>query len=158
MANTYTQLHIQIVFATFARQCLIAREHAAEIEMYITGIVQARKKKLLAVSCQPDHAHIFIGLNPAVAISDLVGTIKTGSCNFINEKGWVQGHFSWQKGFGAFSYSKKEVPRVIAYIRNQEQHHQRREFRKEYLSMLDEFGVAYDMKYVFDPGNGDVPK
>ena len=60
------------------------------------------------------------------------------------------GQFAWQEGFGAFSYSHSQISEVAAYIENQEKHHSRRTFREEYLAFLEYFGVAYDMKHVFD--------
>ncbi len=84
MANTYTQIYIQVVFAVEARQCLISRERKEELQKYIAGIVTRKGQKLLAVHCMPDHTHILIGLKPNIALSDLVGDIKTGSTNHIN--------------------------------------------------------------------------
>src|SRR5580704_789211 len=136
MANTYSQIYIQVVFAVEARQCLIRPERKEELQKYISGIVTRQSQKLLAVHCMPDHTHVLIGLRPNMALSDLVGDIKTGSSNHINEKKWVPGRFSWQEGFGAFSYSHSQLSEVIRYIQNQEKHHAKKTFREEYLSML----------------------
>ena len=130
MANTYTQIYIQVVFAVEGRQNLIRREHKEELDKYITGIVTAQGSKLLALHCMPDHTHLFIGLKPNIALSDLVGAIKAGSTNFINRSKWVMGRFSWQEGFGAFSYSHSQLTDVIRYIQNQEEHHAKRNFTK----------------------------
>src|SRR5258708_6040871 len=105
MANTYTQIYIQVVFAVQGRQSLIVPERKEELHKYITGIVTRQGQKLIAVHCMPDHAHVLIGLKPSIVLSDLVGDIKTGSTNHINDNRWVMGRFSWQEGFGAFSYS-----------------------------------------------------
>ena len=98
----------------------------------------------------PDHTHILIGFKPSVALSDLVRDIKTASSHFINEKGWVRGHFNWQEGFGAFSYSRSQIPAVSDYIHGQENHHRDRSFKNEYLGLLRKFEVEYDEKYLFD--------
>ncbi|MEK7250581.1 MAG: IS200/IS605 family transposase [Bacteroidota bacterium] len=115
MANTYTQLYIQVVFAVQGRQSLIPNKHKDELYKYITGIVQKRKRahKLLAINGMPDHVHMFIGLNPAMALSDLVRDVKAISSGFIKEKKWLREKFSWQEGFGAFSYSRSHIDRVI---------------------------------------------
>jgi len=94
VANTYTQIYIQVVFAVEGRQNLIRPEHKEELQKYITGIVSAKGQKLLAIHCMPDHTHILVGLKPNIALSDLVGEIKTGSTNFINRNKWVVGRFS----------------------------------------------------------------
>src|SRR5262245_11223719 len=147
MANTYTQLYIQVVFAVEDRQSLIAPEHNDELQKYITGIVSAQKHKLIAINNVPDHLHLLIGLRPVAALSDLVRDIKTGSSKFINEKHWVMGRFSWQEGFGAFSYSRSQLDDVIRYIQNQQKHHAKQSFLDEYKALLEKFGVEYDGRY-----------
>jgi putative transposase len=151
MANTYTQIYIHIVFAVQDRMNLIRPEHKEELQKYISGIVDGQGQKLLAVNCMPDHTHILIGLKPNIAISDLVGDIKTGSTNHINRSRWLLGRFSWQEGFGAFSYSRSQLPNVIQYIENQEKHHAQKSFHDEYIAILRKFHVAYDEKYLFSP-------
>ncbi len=151
MANTYTQIYIQVVFAVQGRQNLIRPERKEELHKYITGIITRQEQKLLAIHCMPDHTHILVGLKPSMALSDLVREIKTGATNHINENCWVAGRFAWQEGFGAFSYSHSQLTDVIQYIRNQEQHHLKKCFREEYLEFLEKFKVAYDERYLFQP-------
>ena len=115
----------------------------------LPGIVTAQRQKLISINNMPDHAHILIGQRPDSALSDLVGDIKSGSTNFINRNRWVKGRFSWQEGFGAFSYSHSQLGTVIRYIQNQQRHHQSRSFHDEYVGLLDKFDVSYDQRYVF---------
>jgi putative transposase len=151
MANTYSQIYIQVVFAVQGRRSLIPKQHKEELQRYITGIINRQEQKLLAIHCMPDHTHILIGLKPSQALSDLVRDIKTGSAAFVNEKRWVAGRFSWQEGFGAFSYAHSQLDAVIQYIRDQESHHTRKTFREEYLEFLEKFRVPYDERYIFKP-------
>ena len=120
MANTYTQIYIHIVFAVQGRQNLIQREYNDELQKYMTGIVSGQGQKLLAINNMPDHFHILIGQKPNVALSDLVRNVKAGSSGFINGRRWVAGRFSWQEGFGAFSYFHSQLSTMIRYIQNQE--------------------------------------
>ena len=150
MANTYSQIYIQIVFAVEGRQNLIAKNNRTELHKYITGIVQKRGQKMLSVFCMPDHTHLLVGLKPSISISDLVRDIKSGSSNFINEKQWIRGHFNWQEGFGAFSYSRSQIDGVIKYMLNQERHHEKRSFKSEYVGFLEKFEVEYYDQYLFD--------
>ena len=106
MANTYTQLYTHLVFAVKYRQALILSSFREEVEKYMTTILQEKKQKVLAIYLMPDHAHILIGQNPAIALSDTVKLIKVESTNFINEKQFIPVAFRWQEGFGAFSHSK----------------------------------------------------
>jgi REP element-mobilizing transposase RayT len=149
VANTYTQIYIQIVFAVESRQNLIQPQQNDELQKYITGIVTAQRQKLIAINNVPDHVHMLIGQRPDSALSDLVGDIKSGSTNFINRKRWVRGRFSWQEGFGAFSYSHSQLGSVIRYIQNQQAHHNKRSFHDEYVALLDKFDVPYGQRYVF---------
>ena len=151
MANTYTQIYIQVVFAVEGRQSLIALEHNDELQKYITGIVSAQKHKLIAINNMPDHLHLLVGLRPNAALSELVRDIKANSSRFINEKRWVMGRFSWQEGFGAFSYSRSQLAAVIRYIENQQKHHAKKSFLDEYTALLDKFEVEYDQRYIFKP-------
>jgi len=150
MPNTYSQMYVQIVFTVKGRQNLIAKTHREELHKYITGIVQQREQKLLAIFCMPDHIHLLIGLKPNIAVSDLVRDIKAGSSNFIKDQKWIAGKFCWQTGFGAFTYSKSHMDRVIKYILNQEEHHHKKTFQEEYLDFLKEYEIAYDEKYLFE--------
>jgi REP element-mobilizing transposase RayT len=150
VANTYSQIYIQVVFAVLGRECLIRKEFKAELNKYITGIIRNESQKLLAIDGADDHLHILIGLKPDIALSDLVRDIKTNSSKFINQHKWVRGKFYWQEGFGAFSYSHSQLTSVINYIQNQEKHHARHTFKDEYLKLLDRFQIPYESKYLFD--------
>ena len=149
MANTFTQIHIQIIFAVQGRLNLIRKENKEELHKYITGIIRRKGHKCIAINSMPDHVHIFIGQKPSSALSDLVRDIKNNSTNFINAKHWVRGKFNWQEGFGAFSYSHSQIDRVVKYILNQEEHHKRITFKEEYIELLKKFEVEYDEKYLF---------
>ena len=150
MANTYSQIYIQIVFTVKGRQNLITREHREELHKYITGIVRNRDQKMLSIFSMPDHTHLLVGLKPSIAVSDLVRDVKADSSNFINEKKWLRGKFNWQEGFGAFSYSRSQLDNVIKYILNQEKHHKKKTFREEYVGFLKKFEIDYDEKYLFE--------
>lgn len=150
MANTYTQIYIQIVFAVKGRQNLISKENREELHKFITGIVSNRGQKLFAVFAMPDHVHILVSMSPTFSISDLVRDIKAGSSKFINDKKWMNEKFNWQEGYGAFSYSKSSVDSVVKYILNQEEHHQNKSFKNEYLDFLEKFEIEYDSKYLFE--------
>jgi putative transposase len=149
MANTYTQLYVQLVFAVNGRQSLIPKENREELHKYITGIVQKREQKMLSVFCMSDHLHALVGIRPNITISDLVRDVKVVSSEFINDKKWLKSKFNWQEGFDAFTYSKSQIDRVVRYILNQENHHKKRTFKEEYIGLLKKFEVDYDEKYLF---------
>jgi putative transposase len=150
MANTFSQIYIQTVFAVSNRQSLIRAEFKEDVYKYITGIVKNQGQKLIAINGVADHVHLLIGLRPAMALADLVGEIKADSANFINKKKWIRGRFSWQEGYGAFSYGHSQLDTIIRYIQNQEQHHKRSSFKSEYLTLLRRFDIAFEEKYVFE--------
>ncbi|MBK9402285.1 MAG: IS200/IS605 family transposase [Bacteroidetes bacterium] len=149
MANTYSQIYIQVVFTVSGRINLIKKEWKDELHKYIAGIIEGNGQKSIIVNGMPDHIHAFIGLKPSMAISNLVRDIKSGSTNFINKHNYVQGKFSWQEGFGAISYSHSQIERVYNYILNQELHHKHINFREEYCKLLHEHNISSDEKYLF---------
>jgi REP element-mobilizing transposase RayT len=156
MANTYTQLHIQVVFAVRNRHALIDASWRDELYRYITGIVQHYEHKMLAIGGMPDHVHILIGMRPTQALADLMQDIKGSSSKWINERRLAKGKFAWQEGYGAFSYSREAMPNVINYILNQEAHHRKKSLREEYIGLLKEFEIDHDERFIFkEPDNGN---
>ncbi len=150
MANTYTQIYIHIIFAVKGRENMISNEHREELQRYISGIVQNREHKMLAIYSMPDHTHLLIGFSPSKSLSDLVRDIKAISSRFINESNWMKCKFNWQEGYGAFSYSKSQINMVVKYILNQQIHHKKSTFREEYVEFLKKFEVEFDEKYIFN--------
>ncbi len=149
MPNTYTQIYLQFVFAVKYRAAVIQPSWKNNLYQYITGIVQNNGHKMLVINGMPDHLHIFIGMMPNQSVSDLLKDIKRSSSIWINENKFVKGKFEWQEGYGAFSYAKSQIKNVITYIENQEEHHKRESFKKEYIQFLQKFEIAYDDKYIF---------
>lgn len=149
MANTYTQMHIQFVFAVKYRAALIENEWKGRLYQYITGIFRNNQHKMLQINGMPDHIHIFIGLRPHQTISSLIQNVKTESSKWIKEQKFCSHPFAWQEGYGAFSYSKSHVDNVIRYIQNQEIHHRKETFLDEYKRFLDAFEIEWDEKYIF---------
>jgi putative transposase len=149
MPNTYTQIHLQFVFAVKFRETLIRKDWKDELHKYLTGIFQNNGHKMLQLNSMPDHIHIFIGMKPDQSISSLIQNVKSESSKWINGKGFCSTKFNWQEGYGAFSYSKSHVPEVIKYIQNQEVHHRKETFLTEYIRLLRAFDISYDELYLF---------
>jgi putative transposase len=149
LANTYIQIHIQAVFAVQNRESLIQNEFKNELYKYITGIIINNKHKLLIINGMPDHIHILFGMRPVQSLSELMQDIKGSSSKWINDNNLTKTKFSWQEGYGAFSYSKSQLPKVIKYIENQEEHHKKRSFLEEYKEFLTAFEIDYDERYIF---------
>lgn len=150
MANTYTQMYVQIVFAVQGRENLIKERLRDELEKVICGIVNNNKSKPLAIYCNPDHVHILIGLHPTISTSKIAEAIKSGSSGWINREKKVAGRFRWQDGYGAFTYSKSQIDTVAKYILNQPEHHKQKTFKEEYLNFLKKFEIQYDEQYLFE--------
>lgn len=150
MPGTFSQISIQIVFAVKGRDHLIGNSWKTELHKYIAGIVKGKGQKSIIVNGMADHIHAFVGLKPAMPLSDLVRDMKNNSSNFINDRKLVKGKFEWQEGYGAFSYSHSHIGKVYEYILNQENHHKKKTFKQEYLQFLKKFEVKYDEKYLFE--------
>ena len=151
MAGTYTKLYYHIVFSTKNRAGFITHSIEEELYKYICGIIRGIGGHCFEINGTSDHVHLLTILPPKIAISDVLRDIKANSSRFIKEEGWVPGRFSWQEGFGAFSYSRSQLDAVIRYIKDQQKHHARKSFLEEYTALLDRFGVKYDQRYVFKP-------
>lgn len=150
MANTFTQLYVHLVFSPKNRDALIKKSWKENLEKYITGIVQNNGHKILAVNCMPDHIHIFIGYNVNQLIPHLVEHIKTSSTAWVNEEKLSKFKFEWQRGYGAFSHSRSQLDTVVKYIYTQEQHHQKKSFKEEYLEILKKNDIKYQDEYLFE--------
>ncbi|WP_294214998.1 transposase [uncultured Chryseobacterium sp.] len=151
MPNTYTQIYLQAIFATKGREIKIMPDIREEVEKYICGIFANKKQKVLAIYANPDHLHVFFSYkNLQITIPDLIKTVKIESTNFINEKKFCSGKFSWQEGYGAFSYAKSQKDKVVNYILNQEKHHVKKNFKEEYLEMLEAFEIEFKDEYLFE--------
>jgi len=148
--STYSQIYIQTVFAVKGRESLIQPQWEDRLHKYITGIVQNKEQKMLAINGMSDHIHFFIGMKPSCCLSDLVREIKKSSNDFIREEKFSKFKFNWQEGFGAFSYSHSQLDDVIAYIMNQKELHKKKTFREEYMGFLKKFNVEYYEKYLFE--------
>jgi len=151
MANTYTQIYVHYVFAVQNRLSLIQSKWKNDLHKYIAGIVEQHGHKLLQIGGMSDHVHALVSMNPKQSSSDLMFHVKRSSSLWINDNRLVMGKFSWQDGFGAFSYGKSQISNVANYIENQEIHHKKRNFMEEYLELLKLFEIEYDERYLFKP-------
>jgi putative transposase len=149
MPNTYTQIHIQFVFAVKYRAALINKAWKGRLYQYMTGIFQENKHKMLQINGMPDHVHIFIGMRPHQSISSLIQNVKTESSKWIKSENLCPLPFAWQEGYGAFSYAKSQVNDVIRYVQNQEIHHRKETFLDEYKKFLTAFEIDWDQQYIF---------
>ena len=150
MANTYTQLFVQFVFSVKGRKNFIKEKFRDELEKVMCGIVADHKCKTYAIYCNPDHTHLFASMHPNVSSSKLMEQVKSGSSKWLNGKKYLPGKFSWQDGFGAFTYSRSHIDKVVKYILNQPEHHKKQSFKDEYLLLLQKFDIEYDAKYLFE--------
>jgi len=150
MANTFSQIYIQIVFAVKDRKSLIEPEWEIELYKYISGIIRSKNQKTIGINGNSNHIHILFGMLPSCCLSDLVREIKKSSNAFINTKKATHFKFEWQEGFVAFSYSHSQLPRIIRYIENQKQHHSKNTFQEEYLAFLKKNAVEFKHEYLFD--------
>ncbi|MBW6460822.1 MAG: IS200/IS605 family transposase [Bacteroidales bacterium] len=148
--GSYTQMYVQLVFAVRKREAALTKEIRARVFEYIGGIVTTLNHKSIIVNGVSDHVHILFGLNPKVTISDTVHDIKRGSSLFINAENLCRNRFSWQEGYGGFTYSRSQIARVYHYIQNQERHHEKSTFRDEYVAFLKKNCVDYDSRFLFE--------
>ena len=150
MADTFSQIYVHLVFSVKGRQNVIHKTWREELFKYVSGIINGRDQKLFAIGGMPDHIHILFSSRPNCMVSELVNSVKTNSSKWINSRGFVKGKFYWQEGYGAFSYGQSQLDHVIQYINNQEQHHQRKSFKEEYIEFLRNFEIEYNTGHLFE--------
>lgn len=145
----HTQLLFHIVFATKNREKTIVYEQKQQLYAYIWGILKNNHCHLYRMNGVEDHIHILTHIHPTISVSNLVKNIKVASSMWIKEQSLLPNFTSWQEGYGAFSCSYKDKDRLIDYIKNQEQHHKKFSFEDEYKTLLEEYGIKFDEKYLF---------
>lgn len=148
--GTFTQMYVQLVFAVKNRDAVLTKEIRKRVFEYISGIISNLKHKSIIVNGTSNHVHILLGLNPTISISDTVHDIKRSSSLFINKEKLCAGKFSWQEGYGGFTYSRSQINNIYKYIENQESHHKKKTFHKEYFDILTKHKVEFDQKFLFD--------
>ena len=148
MANTYSQLNVQGVFAVKGRENIITKNFRDDLHRYMSGILKNDGSYPLAVGGWKDHVYVFFELPVTMLVAKQM--LKASSSKWINDNQLVKGKFRWQDGYGAFSYSRSQRDTVIRYITNQEEHHRNKTFREEYLELLKEFEILYNEKYLFE--------
>lgn len=150
MANTYHQMYIQAVFAVKYRKAVLHKDWRKDVFAVIGNLINETGCKTIIVNGVEDHVHCFLGLKPTVSISELMKTVKAKSSKYINDNNFLLDRFEWQVGYGVFSYSQSHINRVYKYIENQETHHNKESFKKEYLKNLEEYKIPFDERYIFE--------
>jgi len=150
MPGTFTQLLVHAIFSTKRREPWISPAIAERLYPYIGGIVRSEGCSLYEIGGAPDHVHLYLRSKADGSISDLMRVVKSKSSKWVHETFAELGAFAWQEGYTAFSVSRSQEDAVRAYIRNQEAHHTRRDFKDELRKLLDAHGVEFDEKYAFD--------
>ncbi len=150
MANTYSQIYVQIVFAVKYRKALLDKAWKSQVFGVMGNLINETNCKTIIVNGVEDHVHCFVGLKPAISVSELMKIVKAKSSKYINDHSLTRERFEWQTGFGVFSYSQIDIERVFKYIQNQEEHHRSKKFKEEYLELLKEYQVEYDEQYLFE--------
>ncbi len=143
-------MYVQLVFAVKNREAVLTKNSQSRVFEYMSGILTKQKHKSIIINGTSNHVHILLGLNPSKSVSDTVHDIKRSSSLFINSERLCLGKFSWQEGYGGFTYSRSQIADVYKYIENQDLHHYKRTFRDEYLTLLSENEIDFDQQFLFD--------
>jgi REP element-mobilizing transposase RayT len=148
--GTFTQMYVQLVFAVKNRDAVLTKNIRKRVFEYMSGITTKLNHKSIIVNGTSNHVHILFGLNPSISVSDTVHDIKRSSSLFINNEKLCLFRFSWQEGYGGFTYSRSQIDEVYKYIENQESHHAKTTFRQEYIDTLIKNDIEFDRQFLFD--------
>jgi putative transposase len=150
MANTYHQIYLHTVFAVKYRSAVINKAWKNDLFGVIGNLINESNCKTIIVNGVEDHIHCFFGMKPSMTVSEVMKIVKAKSSKYINDNSLTPQRFQWQEGFGVFSYGHSQIDVVYKYIQNQEEHHRKQTFRKEYVDFLKKFNVPYDEQYIFE--------
>ena len=142
MANTYHQIYLQAVFAVKYRAAVLDKTWRSKVQGVIGNLINETGCKTIIVNGAEDHMHCFLGLRPAVSVSELMKTVKAKSSKYINDHSLTANRFEWQEGYGVFSYRQRDVDQIYKYVQNQEAHHAKQSFHEEYLELMKEFEIG----------------
>lgn len=143
MAHTYASTFLHCIFSTKERKPSLPAERMADLYAYFGGIAQSEGFTLVASGGTTNHVHLLLALPTTMSLGTAVQKLKGSSSR------WLGKEFAWQQGYGAFSVSPSQVPKVKRYIAGQEEHHRKRSFEEEFTEMLRKCGVEYDPRFVF---------
>ncbi len=150
MPGTHHSLRLHLVFSTKHREPTITPEIQSRLYPFLGGIVRDEKGVLLEIGGMPDHLHLLVGWRTDDTIANLVRNLKSRSSAWIHETFSSASTFHWQEGYGVFTVSQSQVPKVRQYIQTQPEHHRVKTFREEYVEFLKAHEIHYDDRYVFD--------
>ena len=149
MANTYSQIYFHIVFSTKNRVDFIRPEIENRVWAYIGGIARKHNMTAIQVGGIDNHIHALIGSPTVLSASQVAKYLKGDSSFWIHNEFQELRNFAWQDGYGVFSASKNDIPRLIEYIKNQRRHHLKQTFEEEFIELLELHGIEYDERYLF---------
>lgn len=150
MAGTFTNLLYHFVYSTKNRTGLILPEIQGDLHAYLGGIIRGEGGTALEIGGVADHVHLLVKLPATIAVSDVLRVIKANSSKWMNENSGRIRKFAWQDGYAAFTVSESQSPSVKRYIRNQEAHHRKVDFKQELLALLVKNRIEYDERYLWD--------
>ncbi|MHA3770947.1 IS200/IS605 family transposase [Verrucomicrobiota bacterium sgz303538] len=150
MPQSLSRVLIHLVFSTRQREPVLSSAIQRELHPYLGGVLNENDCPAIEVGGERDHVHMLFGISRTLTIAQLVEKVKTSSSKWLKTKEPQFGAFHWQHGYGAFSVSQSDAERVIAYIRNQEEHHRKMSFQEEYRKLLERYRIQYDERYVWD--------
>lgn len=150
MAHAHKSHFFHLIWSTKNRLNWINDEIKHDLYSYMGGIIRNYDGTLLEIGGISDHVHLLVSLRNLDKYSYLIRDVKSCSTLWIRKKQLAFKDFEWQKGFASYTVNHSLVETVRNYIKNQEKHHQKMTFEEEYLRFLNEQGITYDKRFVFD--------
>ena len=149
MAGTFTSLSYHLVFSTKDRFPMIHGGIQERLYEFIGGIIRRHDSLMMEIGGMPDHVHILARIAPKHPLSDLIRALKSKSSGWIHEQFPEASKFAWQEGYGAFTVSKSDIPRVREYIRGQSEHHRKVGFQEEFRKFLELHEIEFDENHLW---------
>jgi len=146
--HSYSRCWLHLIWTTFDREPMLVKPAAARASGFLNDYAQEKSIYMKINYFNPEHVHALIDLPTNKSIEEVVQLLKGSSSHWINEKRLLRGRFSWGRGYGAFSVSHSHVEQVAAYIADQEKHHRKKTFNREFETLVEKYGLEW-----FEEGN-----
>jgi putative transposase len=148
MPSTHISLYYHFIFSTKERRRWIAELWEKRLHAYLGGIVRKLGGVPLITGGDLDHVHILASLKATHCVAEFIRDLKSNSSGWIHSEIGL-GLFGWQDGYGAYTVGRGELGSVRGYIEQQKEHHRRKTFMEEYVEILREYGIDFDVRYLW---------
>lgn len=141
--HSYNKIWIHFIWETLDKQKILPKPARIKISNYLFDYCKEKSIYMKTNFVNADHVHALIDFPTNLTVEDCIKLLKGSSSHYVNQNKVINSKFSWGRGYGAFSVSASQLESVIAYIKNQEEHHRVKSFAEEYKLFIEKYGMRF---------------